>query len=281
MDGSGGGGEVLRVEHVGKHFGGLVALRDVNLTLARGEVLGLLGDNGAGKSTLMKIICGFHRPDRGRLLLDGVPVTLRSVEHARSLGIDTVYQDLALINELTVYHNMFLNREKVRWPLLANRQMRRLAREHLDSMGVNIPDVTVEVAKLSGGQRQAVAVARSVYSNARILLLDEPLAAMGAKEGALILDLIRGLKAGGNVSIIVIAHNYAQVLEVCDRVNLLQHGEITFDRAAAETSVAELTDLVVAEYRDAQRRRAGLAAGDRPDGTAGGTEPVPEPRPGS
>ncbi len=252
------GNEVLRVEHVGKQFGRLVALRDVNLTLARGEVLGLLGDNGAGKSTLMKIICGFHRPDTGRLLVDGNPVTLHSVDHARSLGIDTMYQDLALVNELSVYHTMVLNRERVRWPLLANRQMRRLAREHLDAMGVSIPDVTVEVAKLSGGQRQAVAVARSVYSSARILLLDEPLAAMGAKEGALILDLIRDLKASGKVSVIVIAHNYAQVLEVCDRVNLLQHGEITFDRVAAETSVAELTELVVAEYRTERRRRAGL-----------------------
>ena len=161
---------------------------------------------------------------------------LRSVDHARSIGIDTVYQDLALVNELSVYHNMFLNREHVRWPLLNNRLMRRLAKQHLDDMGVNIPDVTVEVAKLSGGQRQAIAVARSVYSDVRILLLDEPLAAMGAKEGALILDLIGDLKARGDVSIIIIAHNYAQVLEVCDRVNLLQHGEITYDKPTSQTS---------------------------------------------
>jgi simple sugar transport system ATP-binding protein len=122
-------------------------------------------------------------------------------------------------------------------------------------MGVNLPDVTVEVAKLSGGQRQAIAVARSVYSDARVLLLDEPLAAMGAKEGALILDLIRDLKRRGDVSIIIIAHNYAQVLDVCDRVNLLQRGEITFDKRAADTSLEELTDLVVAEYRAGRRRR--------------------------
>ena len=121
-------------------------------------------------------------------------------------------------------------------------------------MGVNIPDVNVEVAKLSGGQRQAIAVARSVYSDAKILLLDEPLAAMGAKEGAMILDLIRDLKARGDVSIIIIAHNYAQVLDVCDRINVLQHGEITFDKATADTSVQELTDLVVSEYRAAGRR---------------------------
>jgi simple sugar transport system ATP-binding protein len=241
--------EVLRVEHVAKRFGALTALRDVSLHLDKGEVLGLIGDNGAGKSTLMKILCGFHQPDAGRIFLEGQEVTLRSVDHARSLGVDTVYQDLALVNELSVYHNMFLNRELVRWPLLHNRAMRKLARQHLDDMGVSIPSVDVEVAKLSGGQRQAIAVARSVYSEARVLLLDEPLAAMGAKEGALILDLVRDLKRKGEVSIMIIAHNYAQVLEVCDRINLLQHGTITFDKPTAETSVQELTELVVAEYR--------------------------------
>jgi len=246
--------EVLRVEHVAKRFGALTALRDVNLRLEKGEVLGLIGDNGAGKSTLIKIICGFHRPDSGRLLVNGDEVVLRSVDHARSLGIDTVYQGLALINELSVYHNMFLNRELRVGPLLNNRAMRRLARDHLADMGVNIANVSSEVAKLSGGQRQAVAVARAVYSDAKILLLDEPLAAMGAKEGALILDLIRDLKARGDVSVIIIAHNYAQVLDVCDRVNLLQHGSITFDKPTSEVSLEELTELVVAEYRNRRLR---------------------------
>ena len=250
------GTDVLRAENIAKRFGAVTALRDVNLHLRKGEVLGLIGDNGAGKSTLLKIICGYHRPDSGRIFVNGTEVALRSVDHARSVGIDTVYQDLALVNELSVYHNMFLNRERVRWPFLHNRMMRRLAKEHLDNMGVDIPDVNVDVAKLSGGQRQAIAVARSVYSDAKILLLDEPLAAMGAKEGALILDLVRDLKARGEVSIVIIAHNYAQVLEVCDRVNLLQHGEITFDKATAETSVQELTDLVVAEYRAARVQRS-------------------------
>jgi simple sugar transport system ATP-binding protein len=249
-------GDALRVEQVAKRFAAVTALSDVNLRLGRGEVLGLIGDNGAGKSTLMKIICGYHRPDSGRILVNGNEVVLRSVDHARSLGIDIVYQDLALINELSVYHNMFLNREKVRWPFLNNRRMRKLAEEHLAAMGVRIADVSVDVAKLSGGQRQAIAVARSVYSDARILLLDEPLAAMGAKEGAMILDLIRDLKDRGDVSIIIIAHNYGQILDVCDRVNLLQHGQITFDKPVAETSVAELTDLVVAEYRAGRTRPA-------------------------
>jgi simple sugar transport system ATP-binding protein len=249
--------EALQVEHVAKRFGALTALRDVNLRLDKGEVLGLIGDNGAGKSTLIKIICGFHRPDSGRILVDGDEIVLRSVDHARSVGIDTVYQDLALVNELSVYHNMFLNRELVHWPLLNNRAMRKRAKAHLDDMGIKIPDVSIEVAKLSGGQRQAIAVARSVYSDARILLLDEPLAAMGAREGGLILDLIRDLKERGEVSIIIIAHNYAQVLDVCDRVNLLQHGAITLDKPTAEISVQELTDLVVAEYRRGRPRAPG------------------------
>jgi ABC-type sugar transport system ATPase subunit len=150
---------------------------------------------------------------------------------------------------------MFLNRERIWWPFLNNGKMRKLAKEHLDDMGVNIPDVDVEVAKLSGGQRQAIAVARSVYSDATILLLDEPLAAMGAKEGALILDLVHDLKRRGKVSIIIIAHNYAQILDVCDRINLLQHGEITFDKATSDTSIQELTDLVVSEYRTARTKR--------------------------
>ena len=247
--------DVLRAEHISKRFGAVTALRDVNLHLAQGEVLGLIGDNGAGKSTLLKILCGFQQPTTGRILLHGQEVTFKSVDHARSLGIDAVYQDLALINELTVYHNMYLNREHVRWTLLSNRSMRREARKHLDEMGIQIPSVDVAVAKLSGGQRQAIAVARSVYSEAKILLLDEPLAAMGVKEGAIILDLVQDLKRRGDVSVIIIAHNYGQGLEVCDRVNLVQHGEITLDKMSRDTSVQELTELVVAEYRKAIEAR--------------------------
>jgi ABC-type sugar transport system ATPase subunit len=247
--------DVMRVEHVSKHFGAVTALSDVNLHLGRGEVLGLLGDNGAGKSTLLKILCGFHRPDSGRIVLDGQEVTLKSVDHARSLGIDVVYQDLALVNQLSVYHNMFLNREKIRGPLLSNKTMKRLARQYLDEIGVNIPSVESDVAALSGGQRQAIAVARSVFTATKILLLDEPLAAMGAKEAALILDLVRDLKKKSEVSIIIIAHNYGQALEICDRINLLQHGEITFDKRSEETSVQELNDIVVEEYRRALAAR--------------------------
>jgi simple sugar transport system ATP-binding protein len=248
-------GDVLRVEHISKKFGAVTALVDVSLRLERGEVLGLIGDNGAGKSTLIKIICGFHQPTSGQIFLDGQEVTLKSVTQARSLGIDVVYQDLALVNQLTVYENMFLNREPVRWPLLRKKQMRKEAQEHLDSMGIKtLKSVDLEVASLSGGQRQSIAVARSVFSNAKILLLDEPLAAMGVKEGAMILDLVRDLKDQG-MSIIIIAHNYGQVFPVVDRVNLLRGGQITYDKYSQETSAEELTEMVVAEYRQALAER--------------------------
>ncbi len=248
------GQDVLRAENIVKRFGSVIALRDVSMHLRKGEVLGLIGDNGAGKSTLIKIITGFHRPDDGKISIDGEEVQLRSVSQAQSLGIRTVYQDLALVNDLSVYHNMFLNGEITLRPLpfLNNRKMKERARRHLDDIGVNIPSIDTEVALLSGGQRQAIAVARAVYSEAKILLLDEPLAAMGVKEGAMILDLIQRLRNEGEVSIILIAHNYAHVLDVCDRVNVLQHGSITYDKPTNETSVEELTDLMVSEYRRAR-----------------------------
>jgi len=240
-----------RLELIGieKSFGGVPALRRAHLQANAGEIVGLCGDSGAGKSTLVKILSGFHQPDAGDISIFGQPVSLKSVIHARSLGIDTVYQDLALVPGLSVFHNMFLKREHTRLGVLENGSMRRQAREHLDSLGVNIPDVNAEVVTLSGGQRQAIAVARSVFSDAKIILLDEPLAAMGAKEGGLILKLIRELRERGDVSQIVIAHNYLHVLETCDRVCLLQNGRITFDRPTAETSVQELLTLVGAEYR--------------------------------
>jgi ABC-type sugar transport system ATPase subunit len=246
---------LLEARGVTRSYGNVAALAGVDLQVRPGEVVGLVGDNGAGKSTLLKILCGFQLPDSGRILLNGEEVTFKSVDQARAAGIDVVYQDLALIDELTVYHNMFLKREMVRWPLLNNRAMRKLARQRLDKIGIGLKSVDLPVARLSGGQRQAIAVARSVYSDAKILLLDEPLAAMGAKEAAMILDLIKDLKSGGEVSIIMIAHNYGQALEVCDRINLLQHGEITFDKLSKDTSVQELNDIVIEEYRRALQER--------------------------
>jgi simple sugar transport system ATP-binding protein len=247
--------DVLRVEHIAKRFGPTTALRDVNLHLRKGEVLGLLGDNGAGKSTLIKILSGFQKQDKGTMWVKGEPYEPRSVVDARKHGIDTVYQDLALVDELSVYHNLFLRREPVfkPIPLLRNARMKREARKALDEIGINIPRIDVPVARLSGGQRQAIAVARTVSSDADILLLDEPLAAMGAKEGALILDLIARLKAEGDVSIIMILHNYIHVFQACDRVSLIQDGVISLDKPTAETSVDELNEIVVEEYRRARR----------------------------
>ena len=243
--------ELIKAEHISKRFGAVTALRDINLRVNAGEVLGLIGDNGAGKSTLIKILTGFHQPDSGQLWFDGSQVSFKSVTHARSMGIETVFQDLAMINDLPVYLNLHLNKELVHrpFPFLRRREMKRRAREALDSIGISIPSVTAEVGQLSGGQRQAIAVARSVYSNAKLLLLDEPLAAMGAKEGGLILRLIDQLKQRGDMGIVLIAHNYSQIVDICDRVNLLQHGEITLDKKSADTSVAELMELVHAEYR--------------------------------
>jgi simple sugar transport system ATP-binding protein len=249
-------GGALRVEHLSKSFGAVTALIDVSLQVEPGEVLGLIGDNGAGKSTLIKILSGYQQPDSGRIHVNGEEVQLRSVTHARSLGIDTVYQDLALVPGLSVYHNMFLKREltrgigPVRW--LNNREMRKRARQYLEDIGVRtMRSVDYEVAQLSGGQRQAIAIARSTHSDAKILLLDEPLAAMGAREGKLILDLIRSLKARGDISMLLIAHNYVHVFEVCDRVNLLRNGKITFDKKTSDTSVEEVTEIVATEYRAA------------------------------
>lgn len=251
--------DAIRIEGVAKSFGPVVALRDVSLQVGHGEVVGLVGDNGAGKSTLAKILCGLVRPDAGRIFLSGKETVLRSPSHARSLGIDTVHQDLALVDELTVYQNVFLKRELVSWfgvSLLNKRAMKRQARDHLHQMRVSIPSVDAKVARLSGGQRQAIAIARAAYSGASILLLDEPLAAMGAKESKIVLDLLGALKEQGGVSMIIIVHNYAQVFEVCDRVSVLQHGRITFDRPTSATSPQEVMTVITADYASAD------AAGD-------------------
>jgi simple sugar transport system ATP-binding protein len=182
---------------------------------------------------------------------------LRSVDHARSLGIECVYQDLALANSLSIYHNLFLNRE-ILYPgpvrLLNNRAMRRRAGELLDEIGVHIPSVDLPVERLSGGQRQAIAVARAVNSNARILLLDEPLAAMGAREAGLIIDLIQRLRRKGGIAMIIIMHNYAQALELTDRIMLMQRGRVTYESHSAATSVNELMEIVRREYREMRNR---------------------------
>ncbi|WP_031358814.1 ATP-binding cassette domain-containing protein [Caballeronia sordidicola] len=246
------GTAALQGEDIVKRFGAVTALDGVSLTLRKGEILGVLGDNGAGKSTLIKILTGFHQQTSGKLFIGGEETLLRSVDHARSLGIECVYQDLALANSLSIYHNMFLNREIVRrgpFRLLNNTAMRRRAEECLEEIGVHVPSVDLPVEQLSGGQRQAIAVARAVNSNAKILLLDEPLAAMGAREAGLIIDLVLRLKEKQGLSIVMIMHNYAQTLDIADRVMLMQRGRVTYEKEAASTSVAELMDIVRREYR--------------------------------
>jgi simple sugar transport system ATP-binding protein len=246
------GAPVLEVRGVTKRFGALAVLRGIDLTLRGGEVLGLVGDNGAGKSTLVKILTGFHAQDAGEILVEGQPMHFSSVEAARSHGIETVFQDLALIPQLPVYQNLFLGHEltkfgALRW--LDKREMRKLARQYLDDINVHVPSVDAEAERLSGGQRQAIAVARAVRAARKILLLDEPLSAMGARESRLIIDLVKDLASSGRVSIIVIDHNYAHLFELCDRVNVMEGGRITLNQQVSETSLEELTELMVSSYR--------------------------------
>ena len=242
----------LEVRGVHKRFGALVVLRGIDLVLKPGEVLGLVGDNGAGKSTLVKIISGLYRQDAGEILIGGQSGSYSSVDGARAHGIETVYQDLALIPQLPVYQNLFLGHEVTRLGplrLLDKRQMRKLARQYLEEIRVNVPSINADTDQLSGGQRQAIAVARAVRSANKILLLDEPLAAMGARESRLIIDLVKDLAATGRVSIIVIDHNYAHLFELCDRLNVMQGGRITIDKQVHETSLEDLTELMVSSYR--------------------------------
>jgi ABC-type sugar transport system ATPase subunit len=271
-------GDVLRIEGISKSFGAVTVLRNVNLHLRRGEILGLVGDNGAGKSTLVKIITGYHKPDDGRVYLDGDEVRLRSVQDARTHGIETVFQDLALVDELSVYHNLFLNREHTGYgwlKLLKNKSMRATARRYLDEMAVDIPSIDVPVAKLSGGQRQAIAVARATrQKDTKILLLDEPLAAMGAKETALIINLIKGLCRNTGISVIVIDHNYAHLYDICDRINVIQQGQVTLDADLSEISIEELIELMVRSRRRELSRY--LPGAEIPAETV--TNPQPEGR---
>lgn len=239
---------ILEMIGISKTFGAVTALVDVTIRLRKGEVLALVGDNGAGKSTLIKILSGFHHPDSGRIVYQGREVRFGSPRDARAQGIETVYQDLALINDLSVYHNMFVGREYHKrilgLKLLDNKKMRDLARTYLDTLGIEVPSVDSLVELLSGGQRQSVAVARSIYSSPTILVLDEPLAALGVREGAHVLGLIQNLRRQRDVSIILIVHNYNQVFEVCDRINFLHSGEVVLDASTSETSEEELIRIV-------------------------------------
>ncbi len=232
---------------VSKRFGAVRALDAVDLDLDAGEVVALVGDNGAGKSTLVKVISGVVTADEGRLERDGVPVQVNNPHQARSLGISTVYQDLALCENLDVVGNLFLGSEHRRWTLLRKIEMERAARALLSSLDVRIQDIQVPVAMLSGGQRQSVAIARALVGEPWLVILDEPTAALGVEQTAQVLDLIRRLRDRG-LAVLVISHNLADVRAVSDRTVVLRLGRNAGAFRTAETSpeaiVAAITGAV-------------------------------------
>lgn len=242
--------DLLRTDHITKSYGPTPVLRDVTMHLRQGEVLALVGDNGAGKSTFIKTLAGFHQPTSGTMTWEGQPTVFKSPLDARAHGVETVYQDLALINDLTVFQNMFLGREPlvrlggVRLPFTDNGLMKRQTITYLNQLGIKLPSVSRKAGDLSGGQRQSIAVARALQSNPKLLIMDEPLAALGVREGALVLGLVQELRRRREVSIIMIVHNYAQIFEVCDRINFLHMGEIVLDVDTDKTSEEELIRIV-------------------------------------
>jgi len=247
---AGTSGPLLELRGVGKRFGAVTALEGVDLVVRPGEVVALVGDNGAGKSTLVKTVAGVHQPDEGQVLVDGRAVRINGPAAATGLGIATVYQDLALCENLDVVANLFLGRERARPPLIG--RLRRLsddameasARQILDGLSVRIPSLDRPVAALSGGQRQSVAVARAVLWGSRLVLLDEPTAALGVEQTQMVLDLVVTLRERG-LGVLVISHNLSDVFLVADRIAVLRLGRNagTFEAATTEpdTVVAAIT----------------------------------------
>jgi simple sugar transport system ATP-binding protein len=232
-----------------KYFGAVTALEGVNLKLARGEVLGVVGDNGAGKSTLMKILSGLYPPSMGELLVDGMPVRFTSPKDARDRGIEMVYQDLALAGNMRIDENIFLGREQTRrWLGLLNlvnsRDSEHRAREHLDKLRIEVKSVRQRVEELSGGQRQAVAIARATAFDAKVVIMDEPTAALAIKEVRKVLDLIKDLKHHG-IGVILISHRMDDVFYVCDRVMALFHGRNFAEAPLSETSRNEVIGWIM------------------------------------
>jgi ABC-type sugar transport system ATPase subunit len=225
---------LLKLRGIGKHFGAVQALFGVDLDLPKGEVTALCGDNGAGKSVLTKTIAGIYQPDQGEMFWEGLPVHIRSPKDAAALGIETVYQDLALADNLDIVQNMFLGRERLNHFFLNEDSMERAAAETLAGLHVTtVRSIRQPVATLSGGQRQAVAVAKAVMWNSKLVLLDEPTAALGVAQTKMVLDLIRRLKDHG-LAVMVISHNLNDIFEVADRIAILHLGRmVAQDRVSA------------------------------------------------
>jgi ABC-type sugar transport system ATPase subunit len=235
---------VLEAKGIVKHFGGVTALTGVDVALHRSEIVALVGDNGAGKSTLVKILSGVHPPDEGEILVNGNHARIDSPQRAMHFGISTVFQDLALVNERDVAHNMFLGREPCRFRFFVDRRrMRREARQTIDALRVNLPSVRTRVGSLSGGQRQAIAVARAWQQGGQITLLDEPTAALGVREAAKVMDLMVRLRSEAH-ALLLISHNLESVFELADRIIVLRHGRKIADVRSAETSRREIISLL-------------------------------------
>jgi ABC-type sugar transport system ATPase subunit len=242
---------VLAVRHASKRFGAVVALDDVTLHVNRGEVLALLGDNGAGKSTLIKAISGVHRLDSGSVTLDGVDLTAATPTVVRAHGVETVYQDLALFDNLDPAANFFAGRELAgpTWlprPLrgMSHRRMAERTRALLERLQVTLPDLEADVALLSGGQRQAVAVARAVAFSSKLVILDEPTAALGLRESARVLDLVRRLKDDG-IAVILISHSMDHVMAVADRAVVLRRGRVVGETVPTPQNQERLVAWIV------------------------------------
>jgi ABC-type sugar transport system ATPase subunit len=241
---------VLEARHITRHFGAVVALADASLSLKRHEVLGLVGDNGAGKSTLLKILSGIVAPSSGEILIDGRPVQLKRAQDAMDAGIETVYQDLALVDTMSAYQNVYLGREELSknplkrfLNLVDDKQMRQRARDVLESLQVKIPSINVTVKGMSGGQRQCLAIARALLWGRRIVILDEPTAALGVRETGQVLDVIRELRKQ-DVSVIIVSHNMQQLMSVADRITVMRLGRSIATRTVKDTQVSEIVGLI-------------------------------------
>jgi simple sugar transport system ATP-binding protein len=251
---------IVRMEEIHKSFGPVRALQGVNLQLQRREVLGLVGDNGAGKSTLMKVLTGVYQADQGQIYLEGQPVRFPSPRHSRTAGIEMVYQDLALAGNLDVTANIFLGQESTRkrlggiFSFLDHQRMADDATHLLERLRIDIRSVKYHVENLSGGQRQAVAIARCMGFSARVVIMDEPTAALAVKEVSKVLDLIRGLKEH-DVAVILISHRMQDIFEVCDRIMVLRQGRKVGDLPRSETDMDGVVALITGAQETALPER--------------------------